>query len=730
MRGTKLLPLALCASLASGVARAAVDVEIRNGDKVTGTIAPATEVETFRFRVPKDAVLTLKAAAGKKGPQIRMQLSSPAGDPLSAAEGKTASIAKYKTSESGLFSVEITSKDGATGGDYSFSVAWKSATNYGGARTLAADVDDVVDFSVDAGATATFSVKKTKTSAAAPTLASLTLPDATVETLSGATQKRQIDQTGDCRLAVSSATAGDVTTTVRVKPPKASKRRYALTAKAIGGGDPEGDTAFSAIVGPEGGTIEVPTIPHGEPGSQLDGAGVIVPAGALPLGTAVVIATAPAMSAGDAQAAAGTTVAFGPEGLAFGSKTATVTIPFDPALAPVQDQITVYTRNAAGVVKPVPKPYVFDVVAGTVSFATSHFSSFRAFTSATVIPAGDFPTFADVADPRHVCDAFDPNAGSAIWNVVFVAEGAGKTVGALRTTDGTSTTLTHATWVGGGAQTTTPADRAQFQFTADVNTVSAAKDGVLYVGTKTQIFRVDPSTGVVSLFAGTGAVGDTGDGGPAVQATFTNVRNILADLSGSVFVADDGAHRIRLIDASQSFAIAAWAGSGANGIGADGGSVQTTAFVGPSDIAFAPTGGLYVADGARIRHINPFSIPGPVNVTVAGSSNGAPGSAGDGGAPASATFRFVAGISVFVDPARPNIDALVVADEADDVIRLVDFTNASVTLLAGAHGTPGFNGDTGSKPGLLRGPTSVLSKIGVEILCDKGNGRVRAFTYP
>jgi hypothetical protein len=61
---------------------------------------------------------------------------------------------------------------------------------------------------------------------------------------------------------------------------------------------------------------------------------------------------------------------------------------------------------------------------------------------------------------------------------------------------------------------------------------------------------------------------------------------------------------------------------------------------------------------------------------------------------------------------------------------LVDFTNGTVTLLAGAHSAPGFNGDQGSKPGLLRGPTAVLSKIGVEILCDKGNGRVRAFTYP
>ena len=65
------LVLALCA----GLARAAVEVEVGNADKITGTLSPATEVETFHFRVPRGALVTVKAKAAKKGPSLHVELT-------------------------------------------------------------------------------------------------------------------------------------------------------------------------------------------------------------------------------------------------------------------------------------------------------------------------------------------------------------------------------------------------------------------------------------------------------------------------------------------------------------------------------------------------------------------------------------------------------------------------------------------------------------------------------
>jgi len=61
--------------------------------------------------------------------------------------------------------------------------------------------------------------------------------------------------------------------------------------------------------------------------------------------------------------------------------------------------------------------------------------------------------------------------------------------------------------------------------------------------------RIDAATGVVSRFAGSGAKGFSGDGGPAVQAAFNEVYCVGFDLGAkSLSVVDLGNHRMRSID--------------------------------------------------------------------------------------------------------------------------------------------------------------------------------------
>ncbi len=462
----------------------------------------------------------------------------------------------------------------------------------------------------------------------------------------------------------------------------------------------------------------------------LDGASVDVPAGALPAGTAIVIATTVDIPTGTGQAGAGTTVYFGPEGLHFDavdkSKTATVTIPFDPSFASAKDQLTIFTRDAKGAVTAVPKPYVFDLANNTVSFSSSHFSSFRTVAPASSQIPGNFNTLKAIADPRDLCLAFDTTTAGQGPLVMFIAEGSGRIVGAIRASV-TAAGFTHETWIGGGTQTTLPAPRAQFQIPADVVSVSQNSSGDVYFATATQIFRVDFSTGQVTLFAGTGSVGDSGDNGVPTQATFTSIRRIYSDLNTGVYVCDQGAHRIRLVDAT---AVTAYAGNGTSGVGADNGSLSTTAFIGPTAIAPAQPAGIYVADGGRIRRLDPSGPSGPINQTVAGSATGATGAGGDGGAPLSATFRSIAMITTYVDPANPNDDALMTVDDVDQTVREVDLTAATVKLIAGTHGASGFSGDNGSTPGLLAQPNAIFADPGLVFVSDAGNQRIREILLP
>jgi len=55
------------------------------------------------------------------------------------------------------------------------------------------------------------------------------------------------------------------------------------------------------------------------------------------------------------------------------------------------------------------------------------------------------------------------------------------------------------------------------------------------------------TNGAITTF-GNGTQGCSGDGGPALQAEFTNPTGVFVDVSGNVFLADVGNQRIRRMD--------------------------------------------------------------------------------------------------------------------------------------------------------------------------------------
>ena len=87
--------------------------------------------------------------------------------------------------------------------------------------------------------------------------------------------------------------------------------------------------------------------------------------------------------------------------------------------------------------------------------------------------------------------------------------------------------------------------------------VAVDAEGNVFVASSGEhkIIRVTPE-GAVSVIAGTGVAGFSGDGGPANNAQFSSPSGLAVDAAGNIYVADTGNHRVRaLLRAQQAPAI-------------------------------------------------------------------------------------------------------------------------------------------------------------------------------
>ena len=240
--------------------------------------------------------------------------------------------------------------------------------------------------------------------------------------------------------------------------------------------------------------------------------------------------------------------------------------------------------------------------------------------------------------------------------------------------------------------------------------VAVDASGDILVGDASYTVRAYTPAGKWSIVAGTGAPGYAGDGGPAVGALLTSVRDLAAAAGGRLYIADGV--RVRCVDDSGTIWTAAGDGY-LHAIG-DGASALAANLSGPSAVALDFAGNLYIADPGtqRVRKVDSNNVI----QTLAGT-----GAAGGGG-------ELVPGIvSALNTPMGVAVDPsgiVYIADTYNHRIRAVS-ADGRISTVAGT-GNPG-TGAEGQPWTLtpLRGPRGVtVDRKGTLYIVDTGNHRV------
>lgn len=138
--------------------------------------------------------------------------------------------------------------------------------------------------------------------------------------------------------------------------------------------------------------------------------------------------------------------------------------------------------------------------------------------------------------------------------------------------------------------------------------VEVGPDGTVYILERqgNRLRGVDLRSGIITTRAGTGAKGFSGDGGPALSATFDGPKELAVDGAGNILIVDTENHAIRRIDA-RTGVISTLAGSGQRGGEGDGGPATAARLDRPHGVAIGPDGSIWIGDTGnhRVRRVGP-----------------------------------------------------------------------------------------------------------------------------
>jgi sugar lactone lactonase YvrE len=229
-----------------------------------------------------------------------------------------------------------------------------------------------------------------------------------------------------------------------------------------------------------------------------------------------------------------------------------------------------------------------------------------------------------------------------------------------------------------------PALQATFN---GMHSLAVTPDGTLYVADtwNNRIRKLDPKSGIVTAFAGTGMKGYAGDGGPARDAQFGGIYCVAFNHDFTKLYATDlDNRRIRVIDLKTGI-VDLVAGNGKKGVPQDGADAKAAPLVDPRAAIVDRKGNVYILERAG-HALRVVDSAGKIR-TVAGT--GKAGNTGDGGDALKATLNGPKHLCVDGD------DNVIIADTANHVIRKYTPADGKIVRLAGTgkKGDGGAGGD-------------------------------------
>jgi DNA-binding beta-propeller fold protein YncE len=242
-------------------------------------------------------------------------------------------------------------------------------------------------------------------------------------------------------------------------------------------------------------------------------------------------------------------------------------------------------------------------------------------------------------------------------------------------------------------------------------------DGDLYVADTFNncVRKIDLKSGVVTRVAGTGKKGYSGDGGPAVSADCGGIYCIAFDPKGEkLYLCDLDSRRIRVVTLKTGI-VATMAGNGQKGVPKDGEDAKTQPLVDPRAVAADSKGNVYVLErgGNALRMVD---AAGKIHTVV---GTGKAGLSGDGGPALQAQMNGPKHLSCDKE------DNVLIADTETHTIRLYSPKDGKIRRVAGTgkKGT-GAAGGAPDQVELSRPHGATTDPSGAVVICDSENNRV------
>lgn len=138
-----------------------------------------------------------------------------------------------------------------------------------------------------------------------------------------------------------------------------------------------------------------------------------------------------------------------------------------------------------------------------------------------------------------------------------------------------------------------PAAEARLSSPLDVH---VHPDGRLLIAdTGNHVVRQVTPDGIITTLAGTGVIGNGGDGGPAARAQLDAPKPLAVDAAGRIYIGDEHNHNVRVLD--RSGVITSVIGDGAPGYALAGAAAAEAPLNDPEGLLVRRDGSLVISDG-------------------------------------------------------------------------------------------------------------------------------------